>query len=172
MELVASLPHGPVIHTMSRESGLAETPVGMGFSSVAWPAANRAVYIPFMVYNTFKVTYISALNNTATGNYDLGICDAHGTLLASTGSQTIPTSNVNLTKALDVTLYPGLYYLMLSYDGTGNWYQYTWTTAQRWQSKGVFQQASAFPLPANATFASYTNTSVPVVMISGRSGFF
>lgn len=173
MDAQAFRVHGPTINCVSQEGALTKRSPWDGSTYAAWPAANMAFYIPFEVYHTIKLTFAGYRNNTATGNIDLGVYDAHGTRLVSTGSTAIPGSNVLHSVAISVTLTPGIYYMAMAYDGTGNISRYaSSSTLQRFITTGCYQQASAFPLPATATFATLTNNYIPTMGLSQRSGFF
>lgn len=165
--------HGPTINCASQESALSKRVPWDSVGNAAWPSANMAFYVPFEVYHTIKIERAGYRNNNATGNVDLGVYDAHGTRLAHTGSTAIPGSNVLHSIALSLTLTPGIYYMAMAYDGTGNISRYSSSsTLQRMITTGCYQEASAFPLPATATFATLTNNYIPTMGLSQRSGFF
>lgn len=145
----------------------------MGFAGVVgtWPTANLAFYIPISVHSTLTVVKMFIENGgTASGNVDLGIYDAGGTRLVSTGSTAQSgTSAIQEFDITDTTLTPGLYYLAMAIDNTT-------ATLQRWsvttalaKAIGVCTQASAFALPSSATFATPSSGNLPFIGATIRS---
>ena len=168
---IAHLPPGPVISPIGSEGTAVRALAGMSFGNAAWPSANLAIYTPFMLYDEFVVTRIAFRNSTSTGNIDLGIYDHNGVRLGSIGSTAIPGSNVLIGNTLSLILPPGLYYMAMAHDSTGTVSRYTGSTLQRGIIRGAYQQASAFPLPATATFATQTTSYIPSMVVSSR-GFY
>lgn len=130
-----------------------------GVASAAWPAANRAIFIPFKVdvateYNRFLLSN----GATAAGNFDAGIYDGLTLArLASTGSTpqagTSVFQSVNFTAA--VTLQPGMYYWAVAMDGTtGTVFRVSAIDLEMISLWGIRQMAAAFPLPATAVLAN------------------
>lgn len=162
------MPHGDIIsvaHPWSLGAGILQT-----VSGLAWPAANRAEFVPFRVPYPVTVYKLACGTGTAnTGNFDLGIYDANGTRLVSTGST--PKTTAGVERIIDVTdtfLLPGLYYLAMAVDGTAAYIQ---TSGQTWLSKmaGIREMSSAFALPATATFATASTGNCPIVAAYLRS---
>jgi len=133
-----------------------------GGASAAWFSANAAVFFPFYVSEPWTARKMFVVNGaTASGNLDLGIYDAAGNRLVSSGSTAQSgTSDLQLVDITDTVLQPRtLYYAALAMDGT------TGTTLRfgatvNGKAMGLHQMASAFALPATATFAT-TTTMVP-----------
>lgn len=155
------------ISTYSRESlGVALKGLSVTVSaSAVWPASNLAVFVPFTVYETITVVKLSILNGSAvSGNVDVGIYDAGGARLVSSGSTA--QSGASAIQTFDITdtvLSPGLYYLALAIDNTTATIENVSVTAIDVEALGVFQQASAFPLPSSATPAAFAQTIVPMI---------
>lgn len=156
-----------VLSTYSRESlGFQLSAMSLSTSvSAAWPSSNLAIYIPFTVYETITITKLSILNGSAvSGNFDIGIYDAGGARLVSSGSTAQSgTSAIQTVDITDKVLAPGLYYLALAFDNTTGTIENVGVTAIDAEALGVTQQASAFPLPSTATFAAFAQTIVPMV---------
>lgn len=159
-ESLGSLPHT-----------LGNTTLG-SIASTAYPASNAAIYIPFTVSELITVRKLFSYNGAAaSGNIDVGIYDAAGTRLASTGSTA--QSGTNTLQVFDITdfvLVPGKYYLAVAMDNTtGTLFAHTAGIAgHHYASGGVMQEASAFPLPATATFASMAQNFLPMIGLSTR----
>jgi len=149
--------------------------VGTGASintSLAWPSANLAIFVPVEIYEPIIVAKLSIANGTTVGgNIDIGVYDylgnkyvTSGAVLQS-GTSTYQAVNVN-----DVTLLPNLYYMSLAKDNvTGTVTGWGASAAIDVIPLGVFQQASAFPLPAVATFARVTQTVIPWISLIPRA---
>lgn len=167
-------PNMPTITPGSDES------IGIGTgaaSSVAWPAANRAYYIPFQLWSPFPVRRIFWANGTVvSGNVDAGIFasepgnGAAVTRLYSTGSTAQAGTSVLQSVAPTAFILPvGAYYLTLAMDNTT-------ATAIRWSSGisvstmlATAQQSTAFPLPASGTLARITTSFIPLVGITSST---
>lgn len=151
-----------VLHTLSREA--ADTgSTGADLGSAVWTAANRAIFVPFRLTRAKPVTKLFAHNGaTASGNLDIGIYTIDGTRIVSTGS--VAQSGTNVCQVIDITdtlLGDGDYYLALAMDGTTGTVFRAAPQATRLRTAGVLQQASAFPLPATATFAAVASAFLP-----------
>lgn len=134
--------------------------VGAGLGTLAWPSANKAYYIPISVFSKITVVKMLVINGgTVSGNIDVGIYDAGGARLVSSGSTAQTGTNViqefNIT---DITLSPGLYYLACAMDNTTGILEVWNPNAAIMRSAGVCEQASAFALPSTATFAALSGT--------------
>jgi hypothetical protein len=140
--------------------------------SVAWPTANLAIYVPFRVPVAIVAYKIACGTGAATtGNFDLGIYNAAGTRLVSTGSTAKTTANSDrVIDITDTTLIPGMYYFAMAVDTLSAAYQ-GWTAPNVGYLNllGCRQQASAFALPNPATFETITGTVFTAVSIYLRS---
>ena len=144
-------------------------------SSAVWTTANVAIYIPFRVNRAITVRKIN-LNNgaSAADNVDVGIydVDANGlprTKLVSSGSTA--QSGTSAWQVFDVTdtyLAAGLYYMACAFSGnTGTVTRLIAGTAQDSRAFSIYEETSAFALPATATPAVFTTTrSVPLMSVN------
>lgn len=137
------------------------------FGSAVWPAANRALFYPFSVSEAALAVRLYCVNGSAvSGNVDLGIYDAAGTRLTSTGSTA--QAGINLIQSIDCTdvwLLPHtIYYAAMAMDNvTGTTIRWSGAAAR---GIGMFQQSTAFALPATATFARDASNYVPAFGVS------
>lgn len=138
-------------------------------SAQAYPSANLATYVPFSISRTIIVTELWTANGTAVaGNIDIGIYSVDGTKLVSTGSTTMTGTSVLQGISISaLTLGPGQYYLALACSSTSAHFLSleSSSAAYKIRALGVYQQATALPLPASATFA--TNTTAINLPIFG-----
>ena len=137
-----------------------------------YPAANRAFYIPFRLdaADTFVKLFV-ANGATASGNIDVGVYSESGTRLLSTGSTAQSgTNTLQLFDITDTAFGPGYFYMAIAMDNTtGTVMQSQPGGAARANSIatwGVKQEASAFPLPATATFANGNALFMPLFGLS------
>ena len=155
----------PSIH-MSMEN-IGNSGVGAG---ATWPAANLAIYHPFALPSDALLTGVKfncTSGNSAGRNFDLGIFDASGVKLFSSGA-TLVAAGVN-TWAPNQWLQGGVPYYLGMYANNGSlqfWRKSSSVVFER--SNGILQEATgAANLPATATFAAVTsNNYVPVVFFT------
>jgi hypothetical protein len=138
-------------------SGLVEM-AQSNYASAAWPTANLAFYYGVVVLRPLTIYQIGTSNGaTASGNVDVGIYDFAGNRLVSSGSTA--QSGTSVGQVFDITdtvLTPGNYFLAMAVDNiTATFFRVSPSTEQL-RCNGVYQQASAFPLPSTATFATPT----------------
>lgn len=141
-------------------------------ASGTWPVANAALYFPLRLERTFIVANIFWVNGATvlnTYHFDAGLYTPGGVRLASTGSTAQGTATSVQSVALAVTLPPGLYYLALACDTTSATVHRLAHSISSNRASGALYQASAFVLPASATFATYAANYTPVIGISSRS---
>src|SRR5262245_9106793 len=126
-----------------------------------WIAANEALYFPIEIAHPVTITKAWWVNPNALGsNADVGIYDQEGNRIASTGSTAQSGSGVAQSVTLSCHLGAGLYYLAMAANNTTG--QFLTAATQFWgHSVGAYQQLSAFPLPATATFAQGQLLRVP-----------
>jgi hypothetical protein len=138
-------------------------------STMAWPSANLAIFIPVRLAFTATVYKITiGAGTTATGNFDVGIYDSSGNKLVSSGATAKGTNTEHVLDITDTQIGPGVYYLALSADGTIN-FVCTAVVAQTARLMGVLQMATAYTLPNTATFAAFTGTVIPQISAHLRS---
>ena len=161
----------PVISTSSPAALLG----GMNYTGTAlsatWPTSNLAIFVPFILTRPYIVTNLFCINGaTASGNIDIGIYSEDGTRLVSKGSTA--QAGTNTTQNLSVTsteLGAGLFYLALACNNTTATFNRYSTAANTHGAYGTAQMASAFALPATATFATTGQSYIPIVGLTGRS---
>ena len=171
---VVVLPAG-TIHPFSLESmGLDFSAIGTQMDdavSAVWPAANRALFFPFVLPSAITATLMFVYNGaTASGNIDVGIYDANQVLRVSSGSTaqagTTALQTFNIT---DTVLVPGLYYLAIAKDDiTGTTFRVA-PGARSQALSGGNQQASAFALPSTATMVQSATSYVPLFGLSVKT---
>ena len=160
------------IHSVGAAMGSLGTP-----ASTAYPAISRAIFIPFRLIAPTRITQLWLYNGaTVSGNLDLGIYDAGGVSLGSIGSTAQAGVSVMqiVSLAAAIRLGVGLFYTAISIDNTtATVYQGGLAAAlgiARSKIVGMAQQASVFPLPATATFATITSTYLPVIGFISEEG--
>lgn len=141
-------------------------------ASANWPAADRAIFIPFRIGRPTVVAQLWWYNGTKTGtpNVDCGIYAFEGRRLTSAGSTAQGTSSVlQAVNITDILLASGLYYfaLAVSANNTGIFRAAPGLFVCR--AFGMAQQASAMPLPTTATFAACASSYVPVCGFTSRT---
>lgn len=141
-------------------------------ASAAWPAANRALYMPLYIESPGVVAKLWWLNGaTASGNVDIGLYNADYTKIVSAGSTAQGTINVlQEVDIADVTLARGTYYIgMASDDATATFYRLTPSNLLVAEAAGQLQQSSAFPLPSPAVPVATASVYVPYCGIAFRT---
>jgi hypothetical protein len=143
-----------------------------GTASATYISANRAIYIPFALASTATFVKMFVINGAAvSGNIDVGIYNEAGTRLVSSGSTAqAGTSAIQEFDITDTTLSEGIYYLAVAMDNTTGTLQRGTGSSLRLQMTGMAIQASAFPLPATATFAALAASDyVPCIAATTRT---
>ena len=135
-------------------------------ASATFPASNDALFIPVYLHQTYLIKRLFSINGAAvSGNIDVGIYSEDGARITSSG--TTAQSGTSVPQFFDVTdivLGPGRYYLAVAMDNTtGTLFRATTTLIARFQSLGMAKQATAFALPASATFATITAAYLPLI---------
>lgn len=149
---------------------LGELAIGIGSSTLtsgAWTSASLALFVPFRITGRRRYRRALVANGTAvSGNFDIGVYDFDGARKFSTGGTAQSGTSVAQAVDIDWTLDPGHYLLALVLDNnTGQtsrgppYYGFK-------RSMGSRQMASAYPLPATATFAADATSYLPVWGIS------
>jgi len=101
---------------------------------------------------------------TASGNFDTGLYDSQGNRLVSSGATAKGNAAAQILDVTDTRIGAGLYYLALAADGTNNYQMMSPGSLQLSKLVGAVQMASAYPLPATATFASLANIALPLLV--------
>lgn len=160
-----------IVHPFMQNSiGFNQAIVPYPTGTTAWPSANAAIYIPFVIGASTTIVKFFWLNGaTVSGNIDVGIYDSQGNRLVSSGSTVQTTINViQSVDTTDLTLQPGLYYMAMAMDNTSGVIRASAGTAILNRASGIYSQASAFPLPSSATFAGTTLNIVPALFLTAR----
>lgn len=139
-------------------------------ASTAWPLANLAIFVPFVVERITTVARFGWITGAApAGNVDCGVYSESGARLVSIGSTAIGAAGVLVTAApgASIVIGPGVYFLGIACSGVGATFSaQAVTNASVGRAAGMLEMAAAFPLPANAVFAAYGRTIVPPVAFS------
>lgn len=175
--VVPALYAPPVLSVVSLESlgiNIALDGVLMSdFASATYPTGNKAYYVPFMLYEPYIVAQLFVANGaTASGNVDVGIYDAAGTRIVSSGSTAQSgTTALQLFNITDTLIGPGQFYFAVAMDNTtGTLYRsLVASSTTEMRHMGILQQTSAFALPATATFAALSNNYLPLIGMTNRT---
>jgi hypothetical protein len=134
-------------------------------AATAWPASNRAIFVPFRVPRLVTVYKMACGTGTGTtGNFDLGIYDRFGNKLVSTGSTAKTTASAErIVDVTDTVLLPGLYYLAMATDGTEGYIASVPGNLGMVKLMGCREMETAFALPDTATFATVQAAFVPSI---------
>lgn len=108
--------HWHAIGTHTTFYGASISPTGAG----TYPTADLAIYVPVPVQQRVVVRGLYICNSTAvSGNFDVGLYDAAGTRLASSGTTAQSgTTTEQVVDITDTTIGPGLYYIAVVLDNT------------------------------------------------------
>lgn len=135
--------------------------------AAAWPSADQALYTPILVLSRCIVKALWFKNgNTSAGNYDIGLYDWAGVKLVSSGSTAGTNSDATeiVWDCADTLIQPGQYYIGLSMSSTSMTMYRQTPSAPLATARGMLTEASALPLPSDATFAiTQTLTYIPMV---------
>jgi hypothetical protein len=141
-------------------------------ANAAWPAASRAIFVPWFVTEPTTVTKLAIRIGAKAGKIDLGLYSYvpgtgnEVTRLASTGAVEVPTENSAMVGDItDQNLNPATYFVAASANTV------TTLTVRRaslnntlLQTYGCAQVASVETLPATATLARIESAFLPEIM--------
>lgn len=166
------LPHSPLISWHSEESGIGYLPLLFNTQTTfsnAWNTANTAYFVPIAIRYPITITSLWIANGAVvSGNFDVGLYTPDGRRIVSTGS-TVQTGintiqNIPITA---ITIGAGQYYIGTAMDNTtGRLFSFNPTSSVWAANCGSYKQATAFPLPASATFATMVGSN-PYFALSG-----
>lgn len=148
----------------------------VNMSTTAWPSANLAIFVPVRIAvpcTAYKMAI--GAGGTAAGNFDVGIYDQFGNRLVSSGATAKGANTEHILDITDTRLPAGTFYLALAADGTNNYIMVPTSTgtapapAQKSRMAGVLQMATAYTLPATATFAPCSNSPIPAIAVYLRA---
>jgi hypothetical protein len=132
--------------------------------------ANQAIYLPFVLPWRYPLRRVCWANGgLQSGSIDVGIYSVNGGRIWSNGGVAAAGGNQlqYVTLASPVLLSPGRYYFAMAQSGNGTMWGCN-ADASKIRTAGLYWQASAYPLPASATFAAWTiNFPVPIVALTG-----
>jgi len=146
-------------------------------ASAAWPSANLALYWPFSVPFHYVVKRLFWTNGSAAGgNWSIGLYYWNGTGIYASGS-TAGSGNSQLqyvTPGTEILLEPNVQYMLgLSHSAaTANQAFGNLVSVAAEKQSGVYQEASAVPLPTDATYAAVSNTGVYLAGITRTASGF
>lgn len=164
----------PFIHSWSFFAGGAQRAVSNpgGPTALTW-TANVAVYIPLELPFPYYVQRAFWWNgSTVSGSADVGIYTVGGAQLWHAGSTTATGATLPQFVTVQMLLNPGRYFLAFAQSGTTSVAEGVAMTAPNGRLMGLYQQSTALPLPATATFAAYAAVGLPLIGItSTASGF-
>ena len=141
-------------------------------AAAAWPAANRALYVPLIVETPMTIFQLAMYNGAVAGEVDIGLYSYPGTgtaatRLVSAGKTAMAgASQPQVFNVADTAITPGVYFLgfVCSTVTTATFFRSVPALAQL-QLAGVQQQAlGETVLPATATFANPASQVLPAIM--------
>ena len=124
-------------------------------TATAWGTQYRAIYVPIRVVDRCVVRKLGfASAAAAAGNVDVGLYDANGARLVSSGPTTKTGTGVQVVDVADTTIGPGLYYIGLNNDTTTDTVTALAGTAPVPAARGVLTETlGGVALPASASWA-------------------
>jgi hypothetical protein len=136
----------------------------------AWPVTNLALYIPFNLEGSATLTSIGLVIGGIGNLFDLGIYNESGVALYRSGGVARSASGFR-TSTTSLALGRAIYYVGVSSNDVSSIIARANTTrlgSSAWcfDAIGIKQEASAYPLPATATFASPSNSYIPFVVLT------
>ena len=168
--------HKPVIASTSAEAIGCMFAIGVNGvgASAVWPAANRAIYVPFALSAPYLVNKVWWANGATVGNgtADCGVYSSDGTKLLSSGTTTTASASTIQSVTLGSTflLTPDSYYMALVLSSASDTiWRNSNAAAAALQMVGMAQQASASPLPATFTLASVASAYMPLFGIASST---
>jgi len=162
----------PLVHVNNYNANSIGGPLSsQAYSPGLWPSANRALFVPFRISRPFIISTLYWVNgNAVSGNIDIGIYSSDGTKIISKGSTAQATTNVLQSVSVTSTeIGAGLFYIGIAVDNTSASLSSISTNSNLLKIIGCAQMASAFTLPATATFATVSSSYLPMVGATGRS---
>lgn len=133
-----------------------------GAASIAWPAANRMVTIPFVVEEQFTISEARIFNGaTVSGNLDVGVYDSAGRrIVSSGGTAQLGVNTAQVVVMPGVRLAPGYYAMALVLDNAvGTVLMRNLVNLSVLSVMGIFATNTSYPLPVaslgNAAWTEY-----------------
>jgi hypothetical protein len=161
------------IHTASLESlGVEQSALFTALTSTGvWPAANRAIYVPFMVFTPITAVKMFTVNDgVASGNIDVGIYDKGQNRLVSMGPTGMSGTNAIQTFDIaDTLLEPGAYYMAMSCSSGTASFNRAAPALGLCSALGILSQSSAGTLPSPGVFAAAQDAYLPAFGLTART---
>lgn len=133
--------------------------------SVTWPVANKAFFVPIQLESACLAKMMACRVVTTGGNIDVGIYSEKGVKLVSMGSTAVGAAGKQTFDIADTWIGPGTVFLAMACSlATPAITCLTSAALVLLQTSGIQEMASAFPLPANATFANPVALFCPEIM--------
>jgi hypothetical protein len=172
MDFPGQIPMPQIISLFSEWAAGRNQP-GLGSISsapVTWPAANRVIYVPFVLPSPVVARRLFWTNGSSLGNAQVGIYTRGGVRLCSSGivAQSGSTVFQFVTLGTEVILDAGFYYFAAWNDGTTSRMGGSITpTANQGRLAGLLQEdlAGGAVLPATMTPATLTSFAYPLAGI-------
>lgn len=165
LTLTPILPRDLVTISTLSSGSIGSQSIASAPTSGTFPAANRAIYVPFRNTRQVTIRQLFSYNGAAAAdNIDVGIYTENGRRLVSSGA--VAQAGTNALQLYDVTdfvLGPGLFYFAVSMSGTTGTLFRIGPSVSLTRIIGLVQEAAAHPLPATATFATVGSGYVPVL---------
>jgi len=162
-------PEKAILATMGLSSAIGRTAIVVGStpSAGAWPAANRALFIPVELEFPATAYQMSFVVGTQSGNYDIGIYDELFNALYRKGSTAVPAAGLGLVDITDTVLVPGVYFIAMNVDNvTATFNRNNFGADVMYRAAGMNQQAvGAVTLPNPPTPVGATAPFVPQIQV-------
>lgn len=136
----------------------------MGATSNAWPTANRALYVPVRIVEptTFVKGFVYE-GSTNGDKWDIGIFDAGGRKLVSSGATVHGASNAIVTSDItDTTLNPGQYFWAIQSTNAAQTFYRSAPAASVLDALGCRGETVTTALPAAASFGTVPISYMPI----------
>ena len=139
-------------------------------ASTAWATANLGVFTPFYVLGLFRFTTFTWRNGaTISGNVEVGVYSSDGRKIRSTG--VVPqAAGANAHQSVTVpstALGVGMFYFGTVFSSnTATIFGQSTANAGLAAMMGVFNQASALPLPEQFIISDPASVVVPQIVIN------
>lgn len=134
-------------------------------TATTW-TANRCVYQPICIQRPVTVTNALISVVTQNGNLDVGIYTWAGVRIVANGGVAVGAAGTQQVDFADTALTPGWYQLAFACSSSTAVFRCHNPQAGGMRSLGLRQQATAYPVPATATFANYATALAPQIALA------
>lgn len=164
-------PPGPSFSTLLPSSlfGDCQISTRATISTGVWPVANKALFCAVWLETPCLAQILGINVAVQSGNIDLGLYSEQGSLIVSSGSTPVAVAGKQALDIADTWVGPGTIYLAMSCDNVVASFS-KWSNAAitaHCAVLGLREMASAFPLPATATFANVAAAYFPHILVGG-----